>query len=160
MAVSQVLQADVDELLASGELSVSGHYSWREASNKAWIKIDIPVWSEARHNLKICLSLNREEPSLYSFALIFNNAFRVRAVDFNGSHTNKHTDNNEWIGQTHKHKWTDKCNDRFAYTPTDITSLTLEDQLKEFCNECGIDCSVTIDPLPPSMAQGVLYNVV
>lgn len=82
-----------------------------------------------------------------------NNAFRVRGLDVNGSHGNRHTNSERWVGRTHKHRWTDPCQGRFAYTPTDILSQTVDEQLREFCVESGITGSVTLDSLPPSQDE-------
>jgi hypothetical protein len=118
--------------------------------------MDLPVTGKKGINLKIVVTVNRFELSLYSFALLLNNAFRIRGLDINGSHRNKHTNRNSWIGQTHKHKWTDLCGDRFAYTPSDITAQDIQGQLSQFCSECGIRYDATIAAFPP--LQGGLFN--
>ncbi len=106
---------------------------------KSYRKLIKQCTSDSRNvNLKIVITLNKYEPTIYSFALIFNNAFRIRGLDVNGSHSNKHTNAEKWISKTHKHKWTNQCRDRFAYTPNDITADDVEGKLKQFCKECNI----------------------
>ena len=156
MAAPQVRERDVEALLAVGGLVVSGHYTWQQSSSKAWLRMDLPVTGKKDVNLKVVVTVNRLEPSLYSFALLLNNAFRIRGLDVNGSHANKHTDRNKWAGQTHKHKWTDSCGDRFAYTPSDITAQDIQGQLAQFCSECGIRYAATLAAFPS--LQGGLFD--
>jgi hypothetical protein len=59
-------------------------------------------------------------------------------------------------GQTHKHKWTDLCGDRFAYTPSDITAQDIQGQLAQFCSECDIDYAATIAAFP--LLQGGFFD--
>jgi hypothetical protein len=73
-----------------------------------------------------------------------------------GSHQNRHTDAERWVCKTHKHKWTDECHDRFAYTPTDITADDAVGQLIQFCSECGITCDLNIPSVPSR--TGDLYD--
>lgn len=156
MSAPQVRERDVEALFTDGGLVVSGAYVWQQSSSKAWIRMDLPVTGKKGTNLKIVITVNRFDPSLYSFALLLNNAFRVRGLDVNGSHRNKHTNREKWVGQTHKHKWTDQCGDRFAYTPSDITAQDLQGQLAQFCSECGISYAATIAPFP--LLQEELFN--
>ena len=150
MAVPQINENDVANLLSGGDLVVSGKYSWLPSGNKSWFKAEIPVKSDKRQlNLKIVITVNRYETSVYSFALIFNNAFRIRGLDVNGSHSNKHTNTEKWVAKIHKHKWTNPCRDRLAYTPTDITAVDIYGKLKQFCAECGLQCSAELAKLPP-----------
>jgi hypothetical protein len=101
------------------------------------------------------ISLNVAVQSRYDFTPLLDDK-RVRALCVNGSHENRHTDDERWDCRTHKHRWTEVCNDRFAYTPTDITATDIEGQLRQFCTECGVDCAATLAPLPP--AQQGLYD--
>ncbi len=113
-----------------------------------WAKCEVMVENNQRLNLKMYINLNLEEQSLFSFSLILNNAFRIRGLDFNGSHGNKHTNSEKWQGETHKHIWTDQCRDSHAYTPTDITTDAIKDVFLQFCEECNIVFSGDFQPPP------------
>jgi hypothetical protein len=146
MALRSLRESDVDNLLARGGLSITGHWHWSRGANRGYAKIEIPV---AGHpSLRLYVTANVEEPGKASFVLSLNNAFRVRGLCMHGSHRNKHTNDEVWIDRTHKHRWTDRCNDRFAYTLTDITATGYSELLSEFCHECGIGCTATLDPAP------------
>jgi hypothetical protein len=160
MPRAQVPEKDVDALLQSvGKLSVQGHYHWKRTANKSWTRIDVPVVIEDKDikdvSLRISVSVS-SETGKSDFALIWNGNICVRRLCVNGSHTNKHTNAERWIRRTHKHRWTDICMDRFAYTPTDITAVDLHGHFAQFCAECGISCSATLAPLP--VTQGGLFD--
>jgi len=151
MAVAQVTPKDVDALLRSGKLSVSGTHRWRHGEHKSWAKIDIPVQIADEKikdvALRIVVSASLADTEKRDFALLWNNV-PVRRLCFAGSHTNRHTNTERWLRATHKHTWTDHCMDRFAYTPTDITSEDVQGQLAQFCSESGIAYSGTITDIP------------
>lgn len=163
MATLPVLEKDIDAILASNILSISGHHAWRKGSHKAWARIDIDVAIRDEKikgitlkgvTLKMVISLSLLDDRR-DFSLLWNNV-TVRRLDIAGSHNNRHSDSEKWSGKTHKHAWRDACWDRFAYTPTDITETTTHGILKQFCAECGINCSATIAENPA--AKGGLYD--
>jgi hypothetical protein len=159
MSSAQVQESDVDALLAAGVLSVDGHCPWRQDSDKSWFKAIVPVKVEGWEKppvLRIVVSVSPEDQTRISFALLWQNRIRVRGLCMGGSHRNPHTDTARWVHQTHKHRWTDKCHDRFAYTPTDISASDPQGLLGQFCAECGIRCTATLEAIPP--AQGGLYG--
>jgi hypothetical protein len=152
MPVALVNQKDVDDLVQSGKLSVTGPHRWNRGDNKNWAKIAIPVQIHDERlrtvNLRIVISVSHSNPEKRDFVLLWNN-IPVRRLCIAGNHSNRHTDLQRWIRQTHKHTWTDHCLDRFAYTPTDITAEDINGQFDQFCAECGIDNSATLEPVPP-----------
>ncbi len=128
---------------------ISQDVQWRQDINESWVKCELEVENTMKVNLKLHLNQNSYEPSLFSFSLILNNAYRIRGLDFNGSHKNRHMDDRQWHAETHKHKWTDRCRDSFAYTPTDITANILEEVFRQFCSECSIEFSGRFRSPPP-----------
>ncbi len=157
MAVPSLTARQVDELLSTNSLSAVGRYAWSVGSNRAWARLEIPL-KPAEAELRLVLTVNLEEPSKRSFSLLYRGEYRIRALDVDGSHQNKHTDRARWVGQTHKHRWTDRCRDRYAYTPIDILASDVEDQLAEFCAECGVSYGASIDAVPAG--QGELFDEV
>lgn len=123
---------------------------WRKADEgEFWLKCELDVENSLKANLKLHLNWNVEEPSLFSFSLILSNAYRIRGLDFNGSHMNRHSDTTRWMAETHKHKWTDLCRDSFAYTPRDITADGIQEVFRQFCAECNIQFSGRFSSAPP-----------
>jgi hypothetical protein len=157
MAVPQVEEVAVDALLSSDNLSVDGKFAWKQSNEKSWYKIVIPVKCEAKKviSLRIVVSVSSFNREYRTFALLWNNNIRVRALCMLGNHGNKHSNAETWIRRTHKHKWTDDCQDRFAYTPNDITETSVQGQLSQFCEECGIRSTATVADLP---GHGIYYD--
>lgn len=158
MPIAQVLQKDVDELLQSGKLSVHGRHPWEPGAHKLWCRAEVPVLIDdpgiKNVSLRIVISVSAATQK-YDFALLWN-GMRIRALCINGSHTNRHTDTQKWLRQMHKHTWTDRCMDRFAYTPTDITAGDVHGQFAQFCSECGIACAAELAEVP--VPQGELFD--
>lgn len=131
---------------------------WEKNPNESWFKSEVEVKNKLRLNLKMHLNANSRYYGLYSFTLILNNAFRIAGLDVNGSHKNKHTDSNNWKGETHKHKWTDRCRDGWAYTPDDIDVKSMGSAFISFCKECEIDFKGKFNILPPKQISLMRLN--
>ena len=147
--------AVIDTLLGSGSLTVSGVHRWEVSRDKVWAKIEVPVMCSLPKApmLRICISISSDKRS---FVLLWSRTIRVRGLCIDGSHNNRHTNSERWVWRTHKHKWSDRCHDRFAYTPTDITATDVQGQFVQFCAECGITGSATLPELPKM--QGDLFD--
>ena len=138
------------ERIVQDRKRVGEDVQWRKADEgESWLKCELNVENSLRANLKLYLNWNTEEPMLFSFSLILSNAYRIRGLDFNGSHKNRHTDRKRWQSETHKHKWTDACRDSFAYTPNDITAELIEEVFRQFCVECNIEFTGGFSSAPP-----------
>ena len=148
MAQVPLANLEVNKILQAPKV-VKEDIRWRTDPSQAWAKCELGVKNKLKANLKLYLNWNTEEQSLFSFSLVLNNAYRIAGIDFNGSHRNRHTDNNLWITKTHKHKWTEECRNSWAYTPEDITGKKAEDVFQTFCRECNIDFQGRFFGLPP-----------
>lgn len=148
MAKIPLNEAEVAKIMQVTKTITQDIY-WEKNPNESWYKSEVEVKNKLRLNLKIHLNANSKYYDLYSFTLILNNAFRIAGLDVNGSHKNKHTDSNDWKGETHKHKWTDRCRDGWAYTPEDIQGKSIEIAFISFCRECEIDFKGKFNTLPP-----------
>lgn len=140
-------QADV---IVSAQKSINTNVEWTYRPTEGYAKCQLIVANSLGINLKVYGNVNIEEPTIFSFSLILNNAYRIRGLDVSGSHKNKHTDSNEWRGETHKHKWSDRCREAYAYTPTEtIQPQDPAQAFKTFCNECKIEFAGEVKPVPP-----------
>ena len=149
MARILLTEQQADRIIAAAK-SINTDVEWAYRPTEGYAKCQLTVASSLRMNLKVYGNVNMEEPTIFSFSLIFNNAYRMRGLDVSGSHKNKHTDSNEWRGKTHKHKWSDRCREAFAYTPTEvIQTQNLAQAFKTFCSECNIDFAGQVKPIPP-----------
>jgi hypothetical protein len=155
MASPQIREAQVDLLLRDGELTIEGHHVWHESANKSWVRADIPVRNTKSASLRLCVTANQTIPDRYRLALLFNTTLRIRGLCIKGNHTNKHTNRDRWINQTHVHKWSDDCQDRFA-EPSEIDGTSIQELLERFCAECNIACSATLADMPQHQPEMLL----
>ena len=151
MAISALSETDVESIIREKK-QIRDDVRWQSKPNRSWLTAGLDVIHPRHIKLTMHLNINTLLREKFTYALFLNGSYRIRALDINGSHKNKHHDANEWISQIHKHKWTDKCYDRFAYTPDDITGSSHEDIFRQFCVECNIDFLGTFHRLP--LGQG------
>jgi len=146
MSIFNVTKSDCDKILSLPK-TINRDVRWSLKPNEAWAITTLPVKCQWPGNLELRITVNTELPSKYSMSILLNQV-RIKALDINGSHSNKCTDKKIWAGQTHKHDWSDVCPDGHAYTPIDITGVTIETVLNEFCKECNIVFKGTYLPVP------------
>lgn len=145
-----LLTAQQAEYIVAAKKSINTNVEWAYHLREGYAKCQLTVSNTLGMNLKVYGNVNMEEPTIFSFSLILSNAYRIRGLDVSGSHKNKHTDSDEWRGRTHKHKWSDRCRESFAYTPVEIIpSHDIAQAFKVFCNECSIDFVGEVKSLPP-----------
>ncbi|MCH8853652.1 MAG: hypothetical protein IID41_13515 [Planctomycetes bacterium] len=147
MASTPLTEQDAEELVAAVK-SITQDLTWKHSQNEAWARSEMPVENDLGMDLRMFATANLKEPSLFTFSLVVSRAFRIRGLCVNRGHINKHTDRNEWRPGTHAHRWTDKCRDRFAYTPTIEISTNIPAAFDEFCQECNIEFTGQVRPLP------------
>lgn len=124
MIRNPIIDAQIASIMQAPKV-ISSDIIWEKNPYENWLKSEVEVENNLILNLKLYLNVNSNNYNLYSFSLILNNIFCISRFDANGSHKNKHTDNNNWKGATHKHKWTAQCRDRWAFTPTDIDESSI-----------------------------------
>jgi hypothetical protein len=136
--------------IVRAQKSINQNVEWAYSPYEGYAKCQLTVANTLGMNLKVYGNVNMEELTIFSFSLILSNAYRIRGLDVSGSHKNKHTDSNEWRGKTHKHKWSDRCREAFAYAPGEtIPSDDIAQAFKAFCDECNIDFVGEVRSLPP-----------
>ena len=148
MQSPQLKESAIEDLLASG-LSVSGRYAVRSSNHRNFLKATIPVQAPdgCPFLIEMRVNVNDTIRDKASFTLVVN-GISIRRLCLNGNHGNRHTNDEVWHSRTHKHRYTDVCADRFAYTPTDITEESLNGVFRQFCGECNIACDATLADLP------------
>jgi hypothetical protein len=123
---------------------------WTSKDHPEWVGCELNVENQLKVTLHIYANANLVDRSKYSFTLVMSRNYPIARLDAGGSHQNRHTDDGRWFGEAHKHRWTDRCRDSFAYTPTDIDTGTLESAFGSFCREIGVEFQGQVEPLPPS----------
>ncbi len=142
-------ETEANRIIAA-EKRIAGDIRWEynPAHNQTWAKFQKEVENKLTFNLMVYGNTSLVIEGKSSFSLMLNSNFRVFGLDVRGSHRNKHTDRNEWRGQTHKQRWTDLCRHRFAYTPDEIIPTDANAAFREFCRECGIDFTGRLGEIP------------
>lgn len=135
--------------LIAARKSVREDLAWAYNPNEGWAKAEMRVANDLGVDLRVYATVNMKESTKFSFSLILSRNFRILGLDVNGAHVNKHTDRQEWRPGTHKQRWTDRCRDRFAYTPEEEISQDIEEAFRQFCAECNIHFQGQVRPLPP-----------
>jgi len=147
MAVFKVSQADCDRILALTKV-IDQDIHWTAKTNEAWAQANLLIKSNDPGRLELIITINIMIPAIYSMTILYNQAHVIKRLDVNGSHLNKCSDGTRWNHQTHKHTWSEVCPDAHAYTPDDITGTTVEEVLKQFCQECNITFKGKFTPVP------------
>lgn len=137
MARVALTEQQVARILAAPK-AVKEDVKWEAKGHLYWVACELLVENQLKVTLHLHINANLVDREKYSFALIASHAYRVAGFDAGGSHVNRHTDENQWRGQSHKHRWTDVCRDSFAYTPSDIDTRSLEAAFRSFCKEVGV----------------------
>ena len=158
MASLALTEAEANQIIVA-EKRILGDITWKyePARNQTWARFEKEVENRLGLNLVVYGNTNLIVRDKSSFSLVLNGSFRVFGLDVNGSHRNKHTDSNEWKGQTHKQRWTDLCRNRFAYTPDEIIPSDANAAFREFCRECSIDFTGRVREVPafrPALPRG------
>jgi hypothetical protein len=147
MPLILLTELEVDRIITAPK-SIRGNLVWTYNQREGWAKSELRIANDLAVDLRVYANVNMKEPSLFTFALSVSRAFRIRGLCVNRGHENKHTNREAWRPGTHMHRWTDRCRDRFAYTPKEEISEDLEEAFREFCTECNIDFQGQVQPLP------------
>jgi hypothetical protein len=105
------------------------------------------VESDLGYPLILNASFNREAAKL-SFSLILRGESRIYGLCLGVGHTDPETRQRL---NDHKHRWTDRHRDKYAYVPPDITADAAHphDAWIQFCLEARIQHRGVLLPLPP-----------
>lgn len=140
-------EREANRLIAASK-SIRDDLAWANNPNESWAKSEMRVVNDLGVDLRVYANVNLKEPSRFSFSLILSRNFRILGLDVDGGHVNKHTNREEWRPGTHKQRWTDRCRDRFAFTPEEEISKDIEVAFGQFCGECNIHFQGQVRPLP------------
>jgi hypothetical protein len=147
MAIFKITKSDCDKIISIPK-EISQDLHWSIKTNESWAEATLPIRCGWPGSLELIITVNTNLPSKYSMTILLNQAYRIKGLDVNGSHSNKCTDKIIWAGMTHKHDWSEICPDGHAYTPNDITGVTIEEVLNQFCKECNIIFKGVFNPMP------------
>ena len=133
-----ITNAEFEAMMADTEKHILGDVSWQEDSDHApAVEFRVEVRSEAGYPLFINARWNPLAETL-SYTLIHRTTGRVYALDLGAQH---HNPTCQFVGEKHKHRWSDAYADKEAYVPPDI-SAPWSDPVTvwhQFCAEAKIE---------------------
>jgi hypothetical protein len=148
-------ELEVEAVLQWGRLEIVGSPQWQLEPQE--VRAELPVRNAGGHPVRMHIRILRPLPWRYHFVLNIGRLC-VRRLDVRDSHTNPDEERERWVLRTHKHRFTDRWGDRWAYTPDDlpptqdggeVTAEEYREVFEAYCRECNIDTSQLVWEDPP-----------
>jgi len=158
--VNKIISKSEADILIESEKYIETEIKWILDPNKEYIyEFRVPLKAIDYPNVKLILKGSTNVAlGRHTFAIIYNGAARIKALDIGKIHPNRcpHHEK-EVVGIKHKHTWQDCCNDRWAYVPDDITdNAPLEQVFWEFLRECNITYEYDFPEIPATQLELIL----
>jgi hypothetical protein len=141
-------QAEFEALLADNSKRIDQDILWQEDEDRSpGVEFRVPVNSDSGFPIFIKGWYNREAQTL-SYSLIHRGVGRIYGLDLGKDHHNPSCD---YVGEKHKHRWSDAVRDKDAYMPPDITipATNPVGVWSEFCQKAKINHVGVMYPPPP-----------
>lgn len=135
-------QNEFEALLEDNSKSIAADIEWvDDEDHSPTMEFRVEVESQTGHPLFVRGSFN-PLANAAAFALIHRGVGRIYCLCVGKDH---HNPSCQYVGDLHKHRWTEQFRDKEAYVPTDITAGTGNLALlwSEFCSEARISHSGT-----------------
>jgi len=112
---------------------IVGQNHWQQRDDGNWY-IEMPVEAEEQLPLRLYGRFNPRTGN-YTF-ILFCGRLNLRRLDVGKRHHNPECDN---VGTPHKHIWTDRFRDKWAYEPSELNDTeSIGDVFLKFLAECNI----------------------
>lgn len=144
-------QGEYEAILADATKQIDGDIFWSEDEDHSpAAEFRSEVTSSMGFPLFVVGSFNRRAATL-SYSLIHRGAGRVYGLDMGKEHHNPQC---TFVGETHKHTWSEQLRDKEAYSPEDVTAPTTDAVVvwQQFCQECNLTHSGQMAP-PPAQQE-------
>lgn len=130
-------QNEFEVLITDETKRIVGDIDWTEDEDHSpAVEFRVEVQSEAGWPLFARGSYNAFAETL-SFTLVHRGSGRIYALDLGKDH---HNPSCQYVGEKHKHRWTEAFKDKDAYVPEDITAPVGQpvEVWRQFCAEAKI----------------------
>ena len=115
---------------------ISGQNDWQQQDDGNWYT-EMPVETEEQLPLRL---YGRFNPRTSNYTLIlFCGRLNLRRVDVGKRHHNPECDN---MGTPHKHRWSDRFRDKWAYEPPEMEDA---DSIGDTFAKLLAECNITLD---------------
>lgn len=145
-------QTEFETVLSDTSKRIDGDIEWApDEDDSPSVEFRVEVASEAGYPLFVVGSYNAEAMAL-TFALIHRRVGRVYGLDMGKDH---HNPSCNFVGDVHKHRWTEEFRDKDAYAPDDITA-SVQDPItvwQQFCRQAKITHNGRMQPPPPRQKE-------
>lgn len=112
-------EEDLESIINDDSKSIDADLVWQDDEDHFPSKeFRTDVQTDAGHPLFIYGHYSPTTEKL-SFTLVHRRVGRIYGLDLGADHCNP---NGDYVGQTHKHRWSDCFRDECAYAPEDITA--------------------------------------
>ncbi|MBM3298968.1 MAG: hypothetical protein FJY85_03340 [Deltaproteobacteria bacterium] len=126
----RVDEAEADRILDLPK-RIRENNQWKQGDDRNWF-MEVPVEASEQMSLRLYGRYNPRTGN-YTF-ILFHGRTNLRRLDVGKIHHNPECDN---VGAVHKHRWTDRYHDKWAYVPSDVDSSALLDGVfRAFLSEC------------------------
>jgi len=115
---------------------IVGQNQWRQGDDGNWYT-EIPVKAEEQLPLQLYGRFNPRTGN-YTF-ILFCGRLNLRRVDVGKHHHNPDCDN---VGTPHKHTWTERFRDKWAYKPPEMKNT---DSIGNTFAQLLTECNITLD---------------
>ncbi|MDW8243534.1 MAG: hypothetical protein RMJ88_10015 [Thermogemmata sp.] len=144
--------AEFNSILNDESKTIEGDIVWQpdEDHSPCW-EFRAEVRSDSGWPLFVRGSFNPKIPAL-TFALILKTVGRIYALDLGKEH---HNPDCQYVGETHKHSWTERFRDKEAYVPADITAPASDPVAvwKQFCREARLNHKGSLQGVPAKQSE-------
>ena len=130
-------QSEFEAILKDTTKKIIGDISWSEDEDHSpALEFRIEIQSEAGYPIFIKGSYNALVETL-SYSLIHRGSGRIYGLDLGKDH---HNPSCTYVGEKHKHSWSESFRDKEAYVPKDINAEVIEPVSiwEQFCKEAKI----------------------
>ena len=111
-------ETEFDALLADPTKQITEDITWQEDDDHSpGLEFRVEVASAPAYPLFVVGRYNRQAGTL-TYALIHRGIGRLYALDMGKDH---HNPSCQYMGEKHKHRWTEQFRDKDAYVPDTIT---------------------------------------
>lgn len=128
---------------------IRGDIEWTQDQDHPAVEFRMPITSQAGYPLFVKGSWNYDAGTL-SYTIVHEKTGRIYALDLGKDHRNP---DGRYVGERHKHAWTEIHQAKVAYVPTDITSGVDGpiDVWRQFCAEAKVTHLGTMAPPPRTL---------
>lgn len=145
-------QAEFDALLVDTSKRVIGDIAWaKDEDHSPTVEFRAEVQSDPGYPLLLKGSYNPLAGAL-TYVLIHRGVGRIYGLDLGKDH---HNPSCHYVGEKHKHRWSDRVRDKDAYAPQDITASVSDPVLvwQQFCAEAKITHEGIFHKPPPVQGE-------